>query len=75
MSTSRSTAVFDANGVIYIGAQDNNFYILNPNGTLKQIFITLDVLTGAAALNDNVVYFGGFDQKLHALGRETGIGR
>lgn len=57
----------DKNGAIYFGSFDNNFYVLNPNGTEKyKINLGNRIWSAAAIHSDGTVYFGGYDSKLHA---------
>ena len=45
-----STPVIDAQGVIYFGSADHNFYALNPDGSEKWHFRTGEIIDSAAAL-------------------------
>jgi outer membrane protein assembly factor BamB len=64
---SASPAV-DANGIIYVGAQDNKFYAINPDGTSKWTHFTTNFISSNAAIGfNNFIYFGDFDHTLHAV--------
>lgn len=45
-----STPVIDADGTIYVGSADRNFYAINPDGTEKWRFTTGEIIDSAAAL-------------------------
>jgi outer membrane protein assembly factor BamB len=67
-----ASASIDNNGIIYIGAGNGWFYALNPNGTLKWKYKTLDVIFTCAAIDENgTIYFGAYTAtfvgKLYAL--------
>lgn len=62
-----TSPTIDKNGAIYFGSFDNNFYVLNPNGTEKyKVNVGNRVWYAAVIGNDGTVYFGGYDSKLHA---------
>ena len=66
-----SSPVIDNNGVIYIGGW-NDFYAINPNGTLKWTYeFRYGYVESAAAIDENgTIYFGtayGDDNSLFAL--------
>ncbi len=46
-----STPVVDADGTIYIGSADRNFYAINPDGTERWRFSTGEIIDSAAALH------------------------
>ena len=61
-----------ADGVIYFGSNDNFFYALSPDGTLKwEYFLESDdtvlIHSSAAIGEDGTIYFGAHDGKLYAL--------
>ena len=64
----RSGPAIDANGDIYVGSIDNNFYAFDPDGSVKWTFTTGDdVVSGPAIGADGTIYFGSADAKLYAL--------
>ncbi len=52
-----STPVVDAQGLIYVGSADHNFYALNPTGTVQWQFKTGEIIDSAAALGAGTVTF------------------
>ena len=62
-----------ANGVVYIGSDDNNLYALNATtGALLWSYTTGGVVTSAPAVANGVVYVGSDDSTLYALNATTG---
>jgi len=62
------TPVIGSDGTIYIGSEDNSFYAVNPDGSLKWKYTTEGVIPGSAAIgSDGTVYVGSADCKLYAL--------
>lgn len=68
-----SSPVIGADGTIYIGSADRNFYAIRPDGTEKWRFTTGEIIDSAALLDDTGrVYFGSGDGYLYALNRADG---
>jgi outer membrane protein assembly factor BamB len=66
-----SPAVVD--GVVYIGAEDNNVYALNAkNGKTIWSFLTGDSVYSSPVVVDGVVYIGSGDRNVYALDAKTG---
>jgi len=63
------TPVIDSRGVIYFGSADNNFYAVNPSGTLRWKFTTGNIIDAAAALDasQRTVTIGSADENLYHL--------
>ena len=62
-----------ANGVVYIGSDDNNVYALNANtGALLWSYTTGGAVTSSPAVANGVVYVGSDDNKVYALNASTG---
>jgi outer membrane protein assembly factor BamB len=63
------TPVIAGDGAIYFGSADNNFYALNPNGTLRWKFTTGNIIDAAAALDPSQrsVTIGSADENLYHL--------
>src|SRR5207247_118730 len=62
-----------ADGTLYVGSADRNFYALNRDGTLRFSVPTGEIIDSAALLDDKGrVYFGSGDGKLRALDAKTG---
>lgn len=67
-----SAPAIGADGTIYIGSQDKNFYAINPDGTIKWKFATNDWVESPPAIGpDGTIYFGtsefGKDVNIYAL--------
>jgi outer membrane protein assembly factor BamB len=62
-----------ANGVVYVGSNDNNLYALNAStgGKLWQ-FTTGASVQSSPAVADGVVYFGSEDNNVYAVNANTG---
>lgn len=61
------------NGVVYIGALDNNVYALNArNGAKLWSYTTGNFVGPSPAVVNGVVYVGSEDGKLYALNANTG---
>lgn len=68
----RGSPTFD-NGVIYVGAYDNNLYAINAlNGEFLWKFPTTGGIAGSPLVQDGIVYVGSEDQSLYALLCRTG---
>ncbi len=68
-----SSPVIDAEGNVYIGSADQNFYAIRNNGTLKWKFQTGEVIDSSALLDDQKrVYFASGDAHVYALERDNG---
>ncbi|MGZ3474050.1 MAG: outer membrane protein assembly factor BamB family protein [Polyangiales bacterium] len=68
-----SSPVVAADGTIYVGSADRNFYALTREGTLRWKVATGEIIDSAALLDDRGrVYFGSGDGKLRALDAATG---
>ena len=66
---SSSSPAIDANGVIYFGTWGHHLYALNPNGTLKWEFETLNNIDSSPAIGSGgTIYFGSWDGYLYAIG-------
>ena len=62
-----------ADGVLYFGSSDHNFYALNAGtGALKWKFATGSRITSSPAVANGTVYFGSFDSYFYALDAATG---
>src|SRR5262245_21257653 len=62
-----------ANGVVYTGSDDFNFYALDANtGALLWSFPTGDFVRSSAAVINGVVFVGSSDHHLYALNSATG---
>jgi outer membrane protein assembly factor BamB len=58
-----------ANGVVYVGSQDNNVYALNAKtGAKLWSFTTGSSVTSSPAVANGVVYVGSYDGKVYAFG-------
>ncbi|MCK4302694.1 MAG: PQQ-binding-like beta-propeller repeat protein [Candidatus Eisenbacteria sp.] len=72
-ATVMASPTIDADGTVYIGAEDGEFFAINSNGTLKwnhQISTgSYPYIRGAAAIDvDNIIYIGQWDtQKAYAF--------
>lgn len=63
-----SSPAIGADGTIYVGSHDAQLYAINPDGTLKWAYPTINDIYSSPALGpDGTVYFGGFDGNLTAL--------
>jgi outer membrane protein assembly factor BamB len=61
-----------ADGVIYFGSGDNNFYALNLDGTLKWKFRTDSRVSSSPAVSEGTVFFGSWDGNFYAVDCRTG---
>lgn len=62
-----------ANGVVYVGSDDNNVYALNAStGQIKWIFRTGNFVASAPAVANGVVYIESDDGNFYALNAGTG---
>jgi outer membrane protein assembly factor BamB len=63
------TPVIGGDGAVYFGSADDNFYALNPNGTLRWRFATGNIIDAAAALSPSQrsVTIGSADENLYNL--------
>ncbi|MBP1996974.1 S-layer homology domain-containing protein [Paenibacillus eucommiae] len=58
----------DSNGTIYVGSRDKKLYAINPNGTKKWEFTTIDeVKTSPAIGTDGTVYIASGAERLYAI--------
>jgi outer membrane protein assembly factor BamB len=63
-----SSPAIGADGTIYFGSWDTNFYALNPDGTKKWSFPSGGIIDSSPAIGaDGTIYFGSHDQHLYAL--------
>jgi len=63
-----SSPVTDADGVVYIGSDDCNFYAINRDGSLKWKFKTGGKIRSSAAITrKGTIYFTSFDGFFYAL--------
>ena len=70
-ATESSPAV--ANGVVYIGSDDNNVYALNAStGALLWSYNTGNAVGASAAVANGVVYVGTYQGNVDALNASTG---
>jgi serine/threonine protein kinase len=68
----RGSPVYD-NGVIYVGAYDNNLYAINANdGQFMWKFPTEGGIVTRPVVHDGVVYFGSEDGMLYAVTSKSG---
>jgi len=62
-----------ANGLVYFGSGDNNFYALEASsGKLKWKFATRGVVHSSPAISEGTVYLGSWDSYFYALDAQTG---
>jgi outer membrane protein assembly factor BamB len=63
-----SSPAIGADGTIYVGSSDNNFYAINPDGTKKWEFVTGNMISSSPAIgSDGTIYIGSSDKKFYAL--------
>jgi outer membrane protein assembly factor BamB len=63
-----SSPAIAADGTVYFGGWDKNFYALNPAGTQQWIFpVGAMVVSSPAIALDGTIYFGALDKNLYAL--------
>lgn len=63
-----ATAAVDSNGNVYIGSEDDTFYVLDSSGNVKFEFATGGNIWGSATIGtDGTVYFGSYDANLYAM--------
>jgi outer membrane protein assembly factor BamB len=68
-----SSPVVAADGTIYVGSADRNFYAIHPDGTQAWLVATGEIIDSSALLDDRGhIYFGSGDGKLRALDAATG---
>lgn len=68
-----SSPIVGADGTVYIGSADRNFYALKADGTLRWKVPTGEIVDSAGLLDDRGrVYFGSGDGKLRALDAASG---
>ncbi len=68
-----SSPVIDAEGTVYIGSADGNFYALGRDGGLKWKITTGGIIDSSALLDDaGKVYFGAGDGLFYCADRATG---
>jgi outer membrane protein assembly factor BamB len=62
-----------ANGVVYVGSDDDNVYALNAiTGAKLWSFTTANRVVSAPAVANGVVYVGSYDDNVYALNASTG---
>lgn len=62
-----------ANGVVYVGAYDNNLYAVTAaDGQLLWKYATDGGLPGSPAVHQDIVYIGSEDRRLHAVSAKSG---
>ena len=62
-----------ANGVVYVGSDDNNVYALNAStGALLWSYTTGSTVVSSPAVANGVVYVGSSDDNVYALNASTG---
>jgi outer membrane protein assembly factor BamB len=63
-----SSPAIGADGTIYFGSWDTNFYALNPDGTKKWSFPSGGIIDSSPAIGaDGTIYFGSHDKFFYAL--------
>jgi outer membrane protein assembly factor BamB/tRNA A-37 threonylcarbamoyl transferase component Bud32 len=68
----RNSPTYD-NGVIYVGAYDNNLYAINAaNGEFVWKYATDGGIATKPAIYDNTLYIGSEDKRLHAVSARSG---
>ena len=61
-----------ANGIVYVGADDNNLYALNASaGTTIWTYGTTGLVDSSPAIANGVVYVGSEDDSVYAFGAIT----
>ena len=62
-----------ANGVVYVGSNDDNVYALNAStGTQLWSYTTGNLVNSSPAVANGVVYVGSGDDNVYALNASTG---
>jgi eukaryotic-like serine/threonine-protein kinase len=62
-----------ANGVVYVGSEDNNLYAVDQvTGALKWKFTTGSRVNSSPAVDGGVVFFGSYDGNFYAVDAATG---
>ena len=68
-----SSPVVDAEGTVYIGSADHNFYAIDKTGEIKWVIQTGEIIDSSALLdNEGRVIFGSGDAKVYCADRESG---
>jgi outer membrane protein assembly factor BamB len=68
-----SSPIVAADGTVYFGSADRNFYALNPDGTRRWVVATGEIIDSSGLLDDQGrVYFGSGDGFLRAVDAKTG---
>jgi len=63
-----SSPAIGADGTIYVGSWDGKLYAVNPDGTEKWVFTTLNQIQSSPAIaDDGTIYFGCDDGKVYAV--------
>ncbi len=63
-----SAPVVDSDGNVYIGSEDDTFYVLDSSGNVKFEFPTGGNIWSPATIGPNgIVYFGSYDKNLYAM--------
>ena len=63
-----SSPAIGADGTIYFGSHDKNFYALKPDGTIRWTFATGGQIISSPAIGaDGTIYFTSTDGNLYAL--------
>jgi outer membrane protein assembly factor BamB len=63
-----AAAAVDSDGNVYIGSEDDTFYVLDSSGNVKFEFATGGNIWGSATIgSDGTVYFGSYDANLYAM--------
>ncbi|MCH7472493.1 PQQ-like beta-propeller repeat protein, partial [bacterium] len=69
----QSAPAIGGDGTIYVGIEYNEFYAINPDGTLKWSYTTGGAVFSAPAIGaDGTIYVGCDDGKLYAFGPGEG---
>ena len=70
----RSSPAIGSDGTIYVGANDNYLYAINPDGSRKWRFKTGDFVTSSPAIgSDGTIYVGSGDNYLYAINSDGSI--
>ena len=63
-----SSPAIGYDGTIYVGADDNKLYAINPDGTEKWSYTTGDLILSSPAIGfDGTIYIGSWNHKLYAI--------
>jgi inhibitor of cysteine peptidase len=69
-----SSPAISADGIIFVGSDDNYVYAINRDGSLKWRYKTGGIVRSSPAIaEDGTVYIGSFDGRLYAFNGSSGI--